>query len=207
MEYLKKIYYWIDRQCERLFWFLIKLITAFVLDVSLILLGVYIYVFHISDYGINRKVYTMYEEISAQTGQGQNKLPFYIYEKDIDNAYNDGYKIVMYKGLINNAKSWDEIALVIGHEIAHGNLAHLNRAMPVPEQNPDLGMGDNDHVQILEANADKLGALYMMKAGYNICKGREVFKHWKEKKGNSLGQSHPDYSYRFDELNIGCGDK
>ena len=57
---------------------------------------------------------------------------------------------------------------------------------------------------VLEANADKLGAVYMIKAGFDICKGREIFKRWKIEGGNKLNSYHPSYSYRYDELNIGC---
>ena len=111
------------------------------------------------------------------------------------NAYNDGKKVVIYMGLVDSVDSWDEIALVLGHEVAHGMLGHLDK----------LNTTNADEESVLEANADKMGAFYMMKAGYDICKGRELYKTWKNNNGNYIGLDHPDYSYRYDELNIGCG--
>lgn len=149
---------------------------------------------NLSDEAIKAKVLAMYNEILAQTGQGQDALPLFIVNEDIDNAYNDGTKVVIYRGLIDHTKSWDEVALVLGHEVAHGMLGHLHNF-------PDR---DGNQTAVLEGNADKMGAVYIMKAGYDICSGREIFLRWKKQNGNALGQDHPDYSYRYDELNINC---
>lgn len=137
----------------------------------------------------------IYDKIQAQTGQNQNSLPLVIDDALTVNAYNDGSKVVIYRGLINDTRSWDEIALILGHETAHGMLGHLSNWTP-NNLNPDSS-------SVLEANADKMGAFYMMKAGFNICKGREIWKRWRQK-GDALGQDHPDYAYRYAELNINC---
>lgn len=156
----------INKYGRKLFWFVAKTLAAVVLNFILFLIFLYSYLFHYSDYGMKEKTQRIYNHLSSQTGQSQNKLPLRIVDSNIDNAYNNGYEIVIYTGLIRNSETWDEVALVLEHEIAHGTLGHLNQSMPVPEQNPDLGMGINDHIAILEANADKLAAVYMMKAGY-----------------------------------------
>jgi predicted Zn-dependent protease len=141
----------------------------------------------------HEKIQAIYAQIIAATGQVQNALPLVIIDENVDNAYNDGKEVVIYQGLIDHTNSWDEIAMVLGHEVSHGMLGHLDI----------LAAGlDDDQVAVLEANADKMGALYMMKAGYDICKGRQLFKHWKEQNGNALGQNHPDFSYRYDELKM-----
>jgi predicted Zn-dependent protease len=186
--------------------FLRKLLLAIFLDVLIIVSGCSIFWYYWSKESIENKVYKMYDKINAQTGQVQDSVPLLIVDSPEKNAYNNGIFIVMYTGFINDA-SWDEIAMVLGHEIAHGMLGHLNAQMPVPQNNNLTAMGTNGFIAVLEGNADKLGAIYMMKAGYDICKGREIFKRWKEEKGNYLAQNHPDYSYRYDELNINCGDK
>lgn len=49
-----------------------------------------------------------------------------------------------------------------------------------------------------------MGAVYMMKAGYDVCKGRELFKHWLDARGDYLDGDHPNYAYRYNELNINC---
>lgn len=136
----------------------------------------------------------IYNKILAASGQSQNALPLIIVDSNESNAMNDGRAVYINRGLIDSAESWDIVALVLGHEVAHGMLGHLG----------ELNTNDPTKVQVLEGNADKLGAIYMMKAGFDICKGRELFNTWKKQHGNALATSHPAYSYRYDELNIGC---
>lgn len=147
---------------------------------------------------VYNRVHSIYDELWRKTGQNQDRLPLRIVEKDTINAYNDGSEIVIYTGLINSTKSWDEIALVLGHEIAHGTLDHLHMMQTPGYLNTPLD------VSVLEGNADKMGAVYMMKAGYDICKGREMFKNWLINNGDYQGGNHPNYAYRYSELNINC---
>jgi len=185
----------LDKFCGRLANFLFKLLFAMVLDTILFCSTLYGYWYYFTPEGLAYRVQQLYREIIIQTGQSQDALPLYVVDSPEDNAYNNGRKIVIYTGLINHASSWDEIALVLGHEVAHGNLWHLK--MPLDK------LKDED-IQVLEANADKMGAIYMMKAGYNVCKGRMLFKYWEHENGDSLGGNHPNYAYRFDQLNINC---
>ncbi len=142
----------------------------------------------------SQHIQDIYSQVIVATGQTQDALPLEISDNPTVNAYNDGTRIVIFQGLINYTKSDDEIALVLGHEIAHGTLHHLK----------ELNTNDVNKVAELEANADKMGAVYMMKAGYNVCKGREFFHRLLQSYGNALGQNHPDFSYRYDELNVQC---
>lgn len=149
----------------------------------------------------NLKVFNIYNQLQSTTGQSQDRLPLYIVQSSEENAYVSEDYVVIYTGLLDNALNWDEVALVLGHEIAHYNLGHLNKQLPVNKHNK---MGLNDYIAVLEANADKLGAFYALKAGFNVCLGREIFKRWREARGNAIGQEHPDYSYRYEELNLQC---
>jgi hypothetical protein len=184
--------------------FLLNALLLLAVAASTILCAYIVYATQLSQEASDDKVREIYKQLVAASGQSQDALPLYIDDSMIDNAYNDGTRIVIYRWLINHAGSWDEVALVLGHEIAHGMLGHLNEHMPIPEQIPHDGMGDSDYIAVLEANADKLGALYTLKIGYSVCEGRNLFKYWKQENGNALGQDHPDYSYRYDELNINC---
>lgn len=175
--------------------FVSNLILAISLDLLILLIIAVSYLEFFSQGAQDEKVRSIYAKIVAASGQAQDALPLVISDEMIDNAYNDGNRIVIYRGLINHCKSWDEVALILGHEAAHGNLYHLR--MDLDKMPPGI-------IATLEGNADKMGAVYMMKAGYDVCKGREVMKRWKEENGNALGQNHPDFSYRYDELNINC---
>lgn len=180
--------------------FCCKLLTAIILDICIVLFYFLAYwYFVVIDWEYYR-VEAIYKVVAAQTGLRDFILPFKISKSEEINAYNDGTKIVINHGLIKSTND-DELALVIGHEIAHGLLGHLNQEPPFLVH---YGMGINDAVSALEANADKMGAFYMMKAGYDICKGREIFHTWRKNDGNSIGYNHPNNSYRYDELNVNC---
>ena len=154
-----------------------------------------IYITHFSEMAKNDKVFEIYKQIQIATGQGQDSLSLRIVESPVQNAYNDGMEVVIFRGLLDIMATDDEIALVLGHETAHGMLGHLQMLRDD---------SSNDDISVLEANADKMGAFYMIRAGYDICKGRELFKYWHETQGNKLGQNHPDMSYRYDELDLNC---
>lgn len=164
----------------------------------IVLAGTFVYMETYSEYAQDRYIKEMYNQLWIKTGQNQEKLPLEIVDSPEINAYNDGSKIVLYRGLIKSTKSWDEVALVLGHEIAHGNLWHLRML------NEWQAIKTDTEVSVLEANADKIGALYMMKAGYDVCKGREWFKTLLQSQGDYQGGNHPGYAYRYNELNINC---
>lgn len=174
--------------------FLYKLVWAVSLDFLILFSATIIYFEYFSPTARNEKVQNMYKQIIAQTGQTQNALPLVVIEDDTENAYNDGTKIVIYTGLIDRTESWDEVALVLGHEVAHGMLEHLGK----------LNTNSPNEIRVLEANADKMGAVYMMKAGFDVCAGRKIFHRWLSESGNGQNFTHPDYSYRYAELNINC---
>jgi hypothetical protein len=46
--------------------------------------------------------------------------------------------------------------------------------------------------------------VYALKAGYDVCMGRKFWKRERIEEGNYQGLNHPDYSYRYDELNFNC---
>lgn len=171
---------------------ILRISLMVMLGMSLLWASLEVYEKNFAQDAIEEKVRAIYEEMWRQTGQIQDKLPLEIVRNSQINAYNDGKKIVIYTGLIDYAESWDEIALVLGHEIAHGTLYHLT--MNVEETK----------IMVLEANADKMGAVYVMKAGYDVCEGREFFKRLLQNNGDYLGGDHPGFAYRYSELNIGC---
>ncbi len=179
-------------------------ITVGVLVAFLMLINI-IYIEKYSTVAEHNYIRKIYQEIQAVTGQTQDSIPLVISDQNIINAYNDGHYVVIYQGLIDKTETWDEIAMVLGHETAHGMLGHLNRHLIIVEGRDHKGMGGNDFISMLEANADKMGAFYMMRAGYNACKGREFLKRWQTDLGDAIGENHPDFSYRYHNLNINCG--
>lgn len=128
------------------------------------------------------------------------------------NAYTDGEKIVLYAGIVDMAKTDAQLAVVIGHELAHANLGHIDKKTV----NRLLGMASGlaidggfalggistggafrrefTKVGLLaysvgfEREADYVGAYYAARAGYDLTGTEEV---WRQ-----MGLKHPD-SIRF----------
>lgn len=91
--------------------------------------------------------------------------------------------------------STDEKALIIGHEIAHVILHHTDNAFE---------MFVNSYSNENELMADNLGAVWADKAGFDVCKGREVFKKFYMWSGNSLNSDHPPNTIRYENLEHYC---
>lgn len=87
----------------------------------------------------------------------------------------------------------DAVAFVLGHEMSHIMLGHTKKLKVT-----------RDESQVMEAEADKYGAFLMMRAGFDICKGRENWSALLKEQGDALVQAHPDFAYRYDQLNVGC---
>lgn len=89
-------------------------------------------------------------------------------------------KIVIHRGIIKFAHNNDQIAFVLGHEMAHIILKH------------DHSTWANEYA------ADRLGMFLITKAGYNGCKGLSIVKTWTANIGHAPGWM------RYKKL---CGDK
>ena len=90
---------------------------------------------------------------------------------DIVNAYTDGRRVMLTRGMLNFARSDEDLALVVAKEIAHGALTQaarpgmramidrlmLNQPAPATVRAPAL----QPYVPVSDATADKL-ALYML---------------------------------------------
>lgn len=73
------------------------------------------------------------------------------------NAYADGHTVYVSTGMVKEALDDDELAIAIGHELAHHALDHTG---PVPE----LGYVG------AEQEADYLGCYFAARAGYDVAK-------------------------------------
>lgn len=140
-----------------------------------------------------QRVRAIYAKIVGASGEENMAPKLTIADEPIVNAYATQTGIVIYTGIIKATNSDDEIALILGHELAHVMLGHVF----IDEQVPWYATGR------MESQADKMGAYYMMRAGFDICKGR-LFWLRAAKEGNYLYGDHPDYAYRFSQLNINC---
>ncbi len=125
--------------------------------------------------------YSVYKKIASKMAQPSARLT--ISNSNVENAYCNAETntIRFTTGILKSFRNVDELALVMGHELAHCALGHKGRSNP-PE----------------EFIADKIGGIYMERAGFNKCKGA---KHMK-RRNDPLSITHPRDSDRVHAL--GC---
>ncbi len=145
------------------------------------------------------------------------KWEYNLIEEDVPNAWcMPGGKIVFYTGILPFTKDATGIAVVMGHEVAHAIARHGNERMShqialqygaqalnsfisdKPEESKMLyqqafGLGAQygimlPYSRLHESEADKMGLIFMAKAGYDP---REAIKFW-ERMSNSGGQKPPE---------------
>ena len=106
-------------------------------------------------------------------------------EQDAVNAYADGRNVFITTGMLRFVESDDELAIVVGHELAHNMLGHLKqrRAQVLAGMLVDLAIAVFGGVETgglftdlsaiafsegMEADADYLGLYLAARAGYGI---------------------------------------
>ena len=95
------------------------------------------------------------------------------------NAYANGKSIVVTTAMMDFAKTDDELALVVGHELAHNTMKHVRKAI----WNTVISGFATRTTRPFESEADYVGLYYMARAGYEL-DGVEDF--WRR-----LGVQHP----------------
>jgi predicted Zn-dependent protease len=160
------------------------------------------------------------------------KWEFNLVQDDQKNAWClPGGKVVFYTGILPVCKNADGVAAVMGHEIAHAFAKHGQERM-TSAYGQQLGgiavalgtSGESYDTQLLwnsiygigsqvgmlaysrthETEADKLGMVFMIMAGYDP---QESIELWKRMKASSGGNStpeflstHPSHDTRIKEL-------
>lgn len=144
------------------------------------------------------------------------KVNYSIYQINSDevNGFTTGGYIYIYTGLINYVKSESELAFVIGHEIGHNEKGHIRRLIQQIKTADNIvkDMGSiatavekvtaPSFNQQNEVEADFYGADLSSAAGYNPCKGIQMWKRMSKKEGQydklkNFLRSHPYSEVRF----------
>jgi hypothetical protein len=134
-------------------------------------------------------------------------IPIQYVIDDTVNAYATGKKIVIYSGIVAMARTNDQLAALIGHEMAHANLGHGKKT----QWNHILGLASGAAIDIgilagglstggaftkefgkagalafsvgFEREADYVGGYYAARAGYDVAAAAELWR--------AMGVSHP----------------
>lgn len=159
------------------------------------------------------------ERIAAVSGRSDYAWEFNVIQDDTPNAFClPGGKVFFYTGILKITENDDQIATVMGHEIAHALARHgaermsmqsasnigaqvLAAALNVPSEYQDLyaqAYGVTSQVGLIlpysrkfENEADQIGVYLMWKAGYNPA---QALKFWENmEKLSSKGEKTPAF--------------
>lgn len=145
----------------------------------------------------NQHIQDIFNKLKRMSGQIL-PISLTISDANVINAYataNPDAQVTIFRGLIDRMHNDSELSLVLAHELAHIINWDVYGAGP----------RDDNTIRTMELRADKYGAFLMMKAGYDICKGRLVFKMMADLYGDDPNMDHPAFVYRVDQLNVNCG--
>jgi Zn-dependent protease with chaperone function len=150
-------------------------------------------------------------------------IPIQLTTDPVPNAFTTGDKIVIHSSLLRIARSDAQLALVVGHELAHVNLGHLEKQAA----NELLGQASEmiiDRVLLgwsgglftrelgragrlafsvdFEREADYVGAYYAARAGYDLVGAEEFWRTYALEIPDSVraGITHPVTPVRFVQL-------
>ena len=142
------------------------------------------------------------------------------------NAFTDGKKIVVYSRILDIAQSDDELALVVGHELAHVNMKHIEKHaqnqvagalggalldVAFALSRIDTGaafsrtganVGAKAYSMDFEKEADYVGAYYVARAGYNVVCAERLWRALAQEDPKQMTYAglHPTSPERFVQM-------
>ena len=164
---------------------------------------------------LNAVVQRVGQRIAQAANQPNYKWQFFVIDKDMLNAFClPGGKVFVYKGLFRAVQNEDQLAVVIGHEVAHAIARHGAERMSMMQLGRmgktiaaqtigggkyagmiNKAYGATEGVGLIlpfsrkfEYEADEIGLYLMTQAGYNP---REAIKFWDNMRRLSAGKKKP----------------
>ena len=116
------------------------------------------------------------------------------------NAFATGKSITMTSGMMKFVESDEELAFIVGHELAHNTMGHVRKIVG----NYILSLGATRYARPFESEADYVGLYYLARAGYDLDGVEDVWRRLALVSPRSTGRAktHPTSSERF--LRIGA---
>jgi predicted Zn-dependent protease len=174
---------------------------------------------------LNRRVLEIGRRIAAVSGQPDWDWQFTVFENDEPNAFAlPGGKVGVYTGLFKVAKSDDQLATVLAHEVGHAIARHgaerMSQGMLTQLGAAALGAATSPayaqlaaqaatlgiilpYSRTQESEADEIGLMLMAEAGYDP---REAIKLWQNFEALGGGRppeflsTHPAEGTRIERL-------
>ena len=134
------------------------------------------------------------------------------------NAYADGTRIIITRGIVEFTKNDDELAMIIGHELAHNLLSHIEKKQAQMTAgmlggllldvligsggemtNMGAQIGANAYSPEYESEADYMGLYATALAGYDIAKAPYLWRRMGARNTGSIAMTstHPPTAERF----------
>ena len=111
------------------------------------------------------------------------------------NAFATGKTVIMTSGMMGFVESDEELALIVGHELAHNTMGHIRKIVG----NYILSLGGSRYARPFESEADYVGLYYLVRAGYSA---ESVEEFWRRlalvsPRSTARAKTHPTSSERF----------
>jgi len=111
------------------------------------------------------------------------------------NAYATGSSVTITSGMMKFVDSDEELALIVGHELAHNTMGHIRKIVG----NYILSLGATRYARPFESEADYVGLYYLARADYDMAGVEDVWRRLAliSPQNTSRAKTHPTSSERF----------
>lgn len=143
--------------------------------------------------------------------------PAVLIEADVVNAFADGDRVIVTGGMMKFIESDDELALIVGHEMAHNTMGHRQKKQTNATIGNVIGavvsagvginvgsvfgdIGARAYSQEFEAEADYVGVYYAARAGFDTAGAAHLWRRIALEKPLAIGLgggTHPSTAKRF----------
>ena len=111
------------------------------------------------------------------------------------NAFATGRSMTVTSGMLKFTESDDELAFILGHELAHNTMGHVRKIVT----NYILSLGGTRYARPFELEADYVGLYYLARAGYGMEGVEDVWRRLAlvSPRSTARAKTHPTSSERF----------
>lgn len=136
----------------------------------------------------NVEVQKIYANLKVNTGMSDTLPPLVILESATVNAWATPEQITITTAMLAEMSNKDQVAFVLAHEIGHVVLGHFDL-----EKMPS---------KLKENSADKYGSYLVLRSGYDVCQGKNLWVEFVKKFGDAISVTHPSGKERIDSLDF-----
>lgn len=111
------------------------------------------------------------------------------------NAYANGRNITITSGLMDFTTSDSELALIVGHELAHNTMGHIRKVAT----NYILSFGATRYTRPFELESDYVGLYYIARAGFALDGVEDIWRRMAllNPRAVARAKTHPTYPDRL----------